>query len=380
MSESPNPTQTPKEVPVAAAPQPAVSTAITNLTHLQKALMVAFALLAVLLAALWWNSHVESRSLREELARRLQAGDSTNTEAKNLASTAQEGMKELQARVVALEAKHTETQAQQVALQQLYQDLAKSRDEWALSDIDQMLASANQQLQLSGNVQGALIALQNADRTLARLDKPQFLPIRKAITQDMNRLKALPNVDLTGIALRLDSVISQIDRLPLYADEKPAIPAIKPKSQPAKTQAQDAGTSVKTSTVKTQAAEWWGAVRDKWNSWSSEMWGEIKQLVRVRNVEQPEALLVSPEQAYFIRENLKLRLLNSRMGLMSRNEATFRGDMVAAQDAINKYFDPMAKQTQSALAILKQVQDSNLSIEMPALESPAAINNFKNKH
>jgi len=65
---------------------------------------------------------------------------------------------------------------------------------------------------------------------------------------------------------------------------------------------------------------------------------------------------------------------------LSRNEATFRSDMLAAHDAIGKYFDPMAKQTQSVQAILKQVQGSDLSIEMPALESLAAVNNFKTKH
>jgi uroporphyrin-3 C-methyltransferase/uroporphyrinogen III methyltransferase/synthase len=192
----------------------------------------------------------------------------------------------------------------------------------------------------------------------------------------MDRLKALPVVDLTGIALRLDSVISQVDKLPLYADEKPAVAPIQPKTQvvsPSENGAQGAS-------VRAQASEWWSSVQNKWHSWSSEMWGEIKQLVRVRNVEEPDALLVSPAQAYFIRENLKLRLLNARLGLLTRNESAFRSDLMAAQDAINKYFDPIAKQTQSAQTILRQVQESNLSIEMPALESLTAINNFKTKH
>lgn len=341
--------------------------------------MAAFVLLAILLAALWWSSHVESSNLREELARRLQVGDSANIETKNIASTVQEGVKELQTKVAGLEAKQTETQAQQLSLQQLYQDLSKSRDDWVLSEIDQVLSTANQQLQLSGNIQGALIALQNADRSLARLEKPQFVSIRRAIAQDINRLKALPNVDLTGIALRLDSVIGQVDKLPLYADEKPAIPAVKPKSQTRLPPREGNGTT-RGATARSQFAEWWISVQDTWNSWSSEMWGELKLLVRVRNVEQPDALLVSPAQAYFIRENLKLRLLNARLALLSRNEATFRSDMVAAQDAINKYFDPLAKQTQSVQAILKQVQGSNLSIEMPGLESQAAVTNFKTKH
>ena len=378
MSESPKPSETvPKQDnPAVAESHLTASSPPTKPRRLQKVLAVAVVLLALLLVAQWWNSRIETGNLREELARRLQAGDSTNIETKNLASTVQEGVKELQSKVAALEAKQAETQSQQLALAQLYQDLSKSRDEWVLSEIEQVLSTANQQLQLSGNIQGALIALQNADRSLSRPDKPQFLSIRRAVTQDMDRLKALPVVDLTGIALRLDSVISQVDKLPLYADEKPAVAPIQPKTQtvsPSENGAQGAS-------VRAQASEWWSSVQNKWHSWSSEMWGEIKQLVRVRNVEEPDALLVSPAQAYFIRENLKLRLLNARLGLLTRNESAFRSDLMAAQDAINKYFDPIAKQTQSAQTILRQVQESNLSIEMPALESLTAINNFKTKH
>ena len=346
--------------------------------RLPKILMGAVILVLLLLVAQWWNSRVEIDGLREELARRLQVGDTTNIETKNLASTTQEAVKELQAKVATLEAKQTETQSQQLALAQLYQELSKNRDEWVLSEIEQVLSTANQQLQLSGNIQGALIALQNAERSLSRLDKPQFIPIRRSIAMDIDKLKALPSVDLTGIALRIDSLIGQVDRLPLYADEKPAIPAVQPKAQ-TRTIPRAEG-AARASGARAQVSEWWSAIREVWRSWSSEIWGDIRQLVRIRNVEEPDALLVSPNQAYFIRENLKLRLLNARLALLSRNEATFRSDMVAAQDAVNKYFDPLARQTQSVQAIMKQVQSSDLSIEMPTLESLAAVNNFKTKH
>jgi uroporphyrin-3 C-methyltransferase/uroporphyrinogen III methyltransferase/synthase len=220
---------------------------------------------------------------------------------------------------------------------------------------------------LAGNVRGALIALQNADTRLSRSDKPQFITMRRALARDMERLKALPVVDLTGLALRLDSIIGQIDSMPLMSDEKPALPAEKPRNAQRKT-GDKAGSR----------PAWVVNLEEGWNSWSSEMWNEIRQLVRVRNVETPEALLMSPSQAFFARENLKLRLLNARLALLSRNEAAFRSDLIAAQDLIARYFDTRAKQTQTTLALLKQVQASNLSIEMPTLsESLDAVRNFK---
>jgi uroporphyrin-III C-methyltransferase len=73
-------------------------------------------------------------------------------------------------------------------------------------------------------------------------------------------------------------------------------------------------------------------------------------------------------------------LLNARLALLSRNESAFRSDMIAAQDAIIKYFDTRTKQTQTAQALLKQVQGSNLSIEMPTLaDSLNAVRNYKAK-
>jgi uroporphyrin-3 C-methyltransferase/uroporphyrinogen III methyltransferase/synthase len=133
--------------------------------------------------------------------------------------------------VAVLDAKQIESQGQQLALEQLYQDLAKNRDDWALAEIEQVLSTASQQLQLAGNIRGALIALQNADARLSRADRPQFIAIRRAITRDIDNLKSLPNVDLTGIALRLDTLVGEIDDMPLLSDEKPAVLAPPPKTR-----------------------------------------------------------------------------------------------------------------------------------------------------
>ncbi|MCX7220295.1 MAG: uroporphyrinogen-III C-methyltransferase, partial [Burkholderiales bacterium] len=128
----------------------------------------------VLLGVHWWTSQTQISSLREELALRLQRAETNSSETKLLAKTVYDGSKEIQAKVAVLEGKQSEAQSQQLALEQLYQDLSKNRDEWALAEIEQVLATASQQLQLAGNVQGAIIALQNADSRLAKSEKPQF--------------------------------------------------------------------------------------------------------------------------------------------------------------------------------------------------------------
>lgn len=352
-------------------------------------------ILLLLMAALWWNTHANLKSLRIEVAQRLVAGDTLNNETRGIVKSAQDGIKDMQSRMAVIESKQVETQSQQLALDQLYQDLSKTRDDWSLAEIEQVLSTASQQLQLAGNVRGALIALQNADARLSRSDKPQFITIRRSLSHDIDKLKALPSVDMTGLALRLDSIIAQIDGMPLLADETPVAPAPGAKNRrvtPARSTAAPAASPVAGSAAASAAAAngtapttpadagWFGALNEKWQSLTSEVWGELRQLVRVRTVGTPDALLLSPAQAYYARENLKLRLLNARLALLSRNEPAFRSDLLAAQSTINKYFDTRAAQTQATQALLKQVQASDLTIEMPTLaESLNAVRNYKVK-
>lgn len=341
---------------------------------------VVSGVLAILLAANWWTSQNQISSLREEVARRLQSSDLSGNETRVLAKSAQETVKEMQAKIILLEGKQTEAQSQQLALEQVYQDLSRNRDEWALAEIEQVLSTASQQLQLAGNVPGALIALQNADNRLAKSEKPQFIAIRRAIAKDIERLKSLPALDLPGIALRLDSVIAQVDHIPLWSAEKTIPVAAAPKTPLRVLPKSNSIKSGKNEQSESEELTFSAKLQDGWQSFSTEMWAELKQLIRVRNVEHPDALLLAPEQAYFARENLKLRLLNARLALLSRNEGVFRNDIILAQDVLGKYFDSRAKQTQTVQTLLRQIQGSNLSIEMPNLsESLTAVRNYKVK-
>ena len=375
-AEVPNPVPDPVPNPVPnPAPKPAAAPSVALGDVLQRPLSIAVITLGILLAAQTWSTHNQVRNLRQEMARRLQKSDVSNAEIGVLARAVQETNKQLQAKVGLLENRQSEAQSQQLALEQLYQDLSKNRDEWALAEIEQVLSTASQQLQLAGNVPGALIALQNADRSLARSDKPQFITVRRAIARDIEKLQELPSVDSIGLALRLDAVIAQIDALPMLADEKPALPA--PPARPLKALA---GAKAGSGPASAEQGGWQLKLQELWHGLTSEMWLDMRQLIRVRSVDTPEALMLSPSQAYFLRENLKLRLLNARLALLSRNETAFRNDLIAAQDALVKYFDTRAKPTQTVQALLRQVQASNLAIDMPTLsESLNAVRNYKAK-
>lgn len=340
-------------------------------------LPLAVIALAVLLALQTYSSHNRINALRQDMARSLQKGNAVNAETAALARDVADQSKELQIKVGVLESRQSEAQSQQVALEQLYKDLSQNRDEWALTEIEQVLSTASQQLQLAGNVQGALIALQNADRAVSRSDTPQFLTIRRAIASDIEKLKGLPAVDLAGVAVRLDHVIGQVDTLPMLSDEKPLLPMAPLRDGRNGRKAEAAAPAAAEPAAPLGVGQ---RMLQTWTLWSQEMWDDVRQLIRVRSVEEPEALMLSPSESFFVRENLKLRLLNARLALLSRNEATFRDDLATAQAMLLKYFDTRARVTQSSQAALRQVQANNLTIEMPTLaDSLNAVRNYKAK-
>jgi uroporphyrin-3 C-methyltransferase len=317
---------------------------------------VALVVLAAIVAALWLDTRGRIGATQEELARRLRDIEAESREARSLARQSQEALRDAQAKIGALEAKLAESQNQQVALEALYQELARNRDEWQLAEIEQVLAIAQQQLQLSGNVRAALLALQLAEGRLSRADRPQFLPVRRALARDIDRLKSLPALDVPGLSLTIDRLVASVDALPLAFDERIERPA---GAKGAKGEAPGEGFFARL---------------------GGDVWREIRQLVVVRRVDAPEAPLVPPTQAWFLRENLKLRLLNARLELLTRDEAGYREDLRTAHAWIQRYFDVRAKASVAALAQLKQLQAASVSFEPPSIaDSLEAVRGYKTR-
>ena len=318
----------------------------------QRPWAIALVVLVLLLGWQWYDSYSRMSGLREELASRLRDSDADSRDARLVARQAQEAVREAQAKLAQLDAKLAESQNQQVALEALYQELSRNRDEWALAEIDQILTIASQQLQLAGNVQAALVGMQTAEARLARTDRPQFIPLRKVLTRDIERLKATPNLDVAGLALRIDQIIAGIDTLPLAGEERIAA-------------------SVQKSSVPDVSDSLWLRL-------GAEIWTELKSLVRIQVMDSTEPGLVAPSQAFFLRENFKLRMLNARLALLSRDEATFREDIKTASAWLSRWFDARSKATQAAEASLKQLNAAAIQIELPTIaDSLNAVRNYK---
>lgn len=319
-----------------------------NLTQLTLAVLV------VVFLWQWFDVQHQLGQMQQTLAQRLSEVDGMNKANQALLMQNQEVVRELGGKLSLLESKYAETQNQRAALESLYQDLSSSRDQMALAEVEQLLLIAGQQLQLSANVKAALIAMQQADSRLQRADRAALGDLRKAISRDMDKLRALPSIDATGINARLDSLIALVGTLPLAQDAHGVDSAVPAAAAPA-------------------AGSWQRLLR--------EIWQEATHLVRIENTHQSELPLLSPTQTFFLRENLKLRLLSARLALLSRDEASFKRDIRTAQEWVKLYFDVKSADGAQLLSTLQKLNASSISIDLPDISgSLEAVRHYRAAH
>jgi uroporphyrin-III C-methyltransferase len=348
-SNSPEPDNVPSAAKLRTRRPRGVGRLLASMSIMQMTMVV---ILGVFLWQ-WFDMHRQIDNLQQEVARRLSAMDGNNQAGMALVKQEQESVRELSTKVAMLETQNAEMQNQRAALSTLYQNLSGSRDEMVLADVEQMLMIADQQLQLSANVRAALIAMQQADERLQHMDRVALNGVRKVIERDMEKLRALPSVDVPGISNQLDDLIDAIDTMPLTQELRLQQKAAAASSAPI-------------------------AGETYWQRFWREVWEEARHLVLIENTQKRTLPLLSPTDTFFLRENLKLRLLSARLALLSHDDASFKQDLRTAQDWIQRYFDAKSPAGAEALGTLRKLGASSISIELPDIsDSLAAVRDYR---
>lgn len=307
--------------------------------------LMAVSVLALLSSGFLW---LRLSSIQEQLARQSAESGTQSVEARTVAKQAQELARETAARVAVSEARLSEVALQRTQLEELMQSLSRSRDENLVVDIESAIRLAQQQAQLTGSVEPLLAALKSADQRVARAAQPRLTPLQRAIARDIDRVKSAAVSDTPGLLLKLDELVHLADELPI-ANAAPSATTLAP--------AKRAGPET--------MPVWWQrtlqVLRD-----------EMRSLVRVSRIEQPEAALLSPEQSFFLRENFKLKLLNARLGLLARQLDSSRADLNTAAVLMGKYFDASSRKTQTAANLVQVVQGQMKTLQLPRVDETLA--------
>lgn len=319
---------------------------------------------------LWlaWQAQSRVQGLEQELVRRQQTSQTQATEAHLLAKQAQELSRESAARTALLESRLAEVALQRTQVEDLIKNLSTSRDENLLADLEASLRVATQQAALTGSAEPLIVALQSADSRLARAAQPRLDNVRRAVAKDLDQVRATRVADLGALTVRLDEATRMVDEVPLL--NSPEAARLHPAPEPAAPQpvARKAARSAAPASAPdaNQAEAGWGTRAYAWlNQAGERVWRETRNLIRVTEVSRPEGMLISPEQSYFLRENLKLKLLNARLALLSRQTAIAASDLQEAEATVPRYFDTTSRKTQLLRNLLLDVAKQSTQTTVP---------------
>ncbi len=334
----------PEAPAMAAEEMPAKRQAALSLVQ-GLAIVGVLALIGIAGGAITWQ---RVTGMQEQLARQSAESGVLAQEARAQALQARDLAMETAAKLAVTEARLAEVTLQRTQLEELMQSLSRSRDENLVVDIESAIRLAQQQAQLTGSVEPLLAALKSAELRIGRAAQPRLTPLQRAIARDIGRVRGSTVADTSALLVKLDE-------LALLADDLPVANAVRV-AKPGETMQRKADEPLPT---------WWARL-------GAQVMQELRSLVRVSRINEPEAALLSPEQSFFLRENLKLKLLNARLGLLSRQVEASRADLVQASTAINRYFDPASRKTQNAQQLLQQVQLQMKSLELPRVDDTLA--------
>jgi uroporphyrin-3 C-methyltransferase len=346
MSDNPNVHDVESDV------HPQRTSVLTRISITQMTLVV----LVVIFVWQWLDGHRAISDMRDELAEKIAEMDGAAKANAILIAKNQDEVRAMSVKVATLETYYAQAENQRAALEALYNNLSISRDETALADVEQLLLIAGQQLQLSGNVKAALIAMDSADARLQRMERPAFNGLRKSIGQDLDKLRALPKVDVSGINLKINRLLMSVDDLPLVDRHRPAENEVALAAPPAANEA-------------------------AWQKMLHAIWLEVKQLVRIENTGLTQIVLLPPKQEFFLRENLKMRLVSARLALLSRDQESFREELKTAQLWTSRYFDVKSPEGRRLTEELKTLAAASINIELPDISaSLQAVRSYRLSH
>jgi uroporphyrin-3 C-methyltransferase len=293
--------------------------------------------------------------IQEILAKQTSDVSTQAVEARVSAKQAEELARDTAARLAVTDAKLSEVSLQRAQLEDLMQSLSRSRDENLVVDIESAIRLAQQQSQLTGSVQPLLVALQSSQSRLTKVAQPRLAPLLRAIVRDIDLIKATPVTDTPTLLIKLDELVRAVDNLALL---------------------NAVGGSVANSVATKPAPEnlsWARAISMSWwEKMLNDVWRNAQGLVRISRIDRPEASLLAPEQSYFVRENLKLRLLNVRLAVLARHFESAQADMNQVTRDLNKYFDVVSGQGPLTVSLVRDILAQSKNTEIPRIDATMA--------
>lgn len=355
-SKPPQPPQPPKPTkPAAGANGGGLRTGLT--------LILVLVVLGLALGVWWQKQRLDTVTL--EVATRLQQSERQLTQVTSQAKEAV-GLVDRQREVLDQLTRELAVNQQELrTLQQAWEAANEGLDQTLLlNDLSRLVMLANQELTLFGNVNSAISILSSVQPMLQAQSSPALKALQQAIITDLSRLRTAPQVDVTNLAAHLDSLIELTGKAPLLAPagQITSLEPMAPRTAPAPERPQPAGAD---------DDSWWGGAKDKVTQWSYDAWAvlsrEFNDVMSIRRADDPQALLLSEEQAIQLRSNMRAMLLSAQLALMTRQSEIWRSELTQVQSLLKSRFDTQALDTKAALNLLSELLSAPVTVQTPSI-------------
>ncbi len=330
-------------------------------------LVIVFLLIACVAAGVAWFQQKRLDNIGREVATQLKGLTTQVIDARRDATQALSLVQSQSNRIAQMEQAQLEAKSQYLTLEQLLAGTNKGMEDSMLAnDIDRLLTIASQQLRLAGNVNNAIMSLEAAQSLLIRADNPRFAAVQRAISLNLDRLRAVPFVDISQLSNRLETLSGLLARAPLVLPDA-AAPKVVSEHAIAKRQPQPVATLPSQTIDSTKS--WWETVLDRSLSWSKSaaviVVREFAEVVSIQRVSDANALLMSPEQGGLLRANLGTRVLTAQMALLLHQAPVWKAELSKIEQSLKVRFEQNSSDTQAAMRLVKELSAVQITVSLP---------------
>lgn len=231
------------------------------------------------------------------------------------------------------------------SIQQVTAVQKTNRADWLLAEVEYLLRLANQRVLMEQTPNGALQLLRSADKILRETDDVSIYDIRKAVAADIAALEAVPQLDTEGVFLRLGALNAQVDQLQVIPlTEQHKLPELLDQVN-----------------SEEFASSWSADIKEAWATLSD----KASKLIVIQDRSEPVEPLLSPQQSYYLQQNLHLMLEQAQLSLLQRKPKSYLSSLTKAQEWVRTYFEQNHSNTQALLKALKDLEQVEVAPQMP---------------
>lgn len=218
-------------------------------------------------------------------------------------------------------------------------------NDWLLAEADYLVKLAGRKLFLEHDVESATQLMESADQRIAALNDPSLVSLRKAMANDITKLRTVPLIDRDGLVLRLTALQQQVDKLPLANALLPEAAAIEKKE------------------VSEDIANWQDNLMTSLKDFS-------ENFITFRTRDGNVIPLLSPQQHFYLKENIKAKLETAIKAVYQEQSEIYTTSLETADKWAMAFFNQDDNSVKEFNKALGQLSKKDIDVEYPSkLES-----------